>query len=91
MLAAIGHAVCVIDVKGTMGGIEVAGRTWYAANRGSFYSMVAGRARRRQFFHAGSVTRARSRSMVSTGVARVRGPASEMPLAVCAAIRRPSG
>ncbi|SPT60098.1 methylation-associated defense system protein kinase MAD6 [Actinomadura madurae] len=35
------HAVCVIDVKGTRGRVEVAGRRWYPSNRGSFHSPVA--------------------------------------------------
>ncbi|RKS78819.1 serine/threonine protein kinase [Actinomadura pelletieri DSM 43383] len=35
------HAVCIIDVKGTRGRVEVAGRRWYPSNRGSFHSPVA--------------------------------------------------
>lgn len=41
LLVVTGHAVCVIDVKGTVGRIEVARRRWYPANRGSFHSPVA--------------------------------------------------
>jgi serine/threonine protein kinase len=34
------HAVTLIDVKGTHGRIEVAGRRWYPSNRQSFFSPV---------------------------------------------------
>ncbi|MGH3847032.1 MAG: methylation-associated defense system protein kinase MAD6, partial [Pseudonocardiaceae bacterium] len=34
------HAVMLIDVKGTHGRIEVAGRRWYPSNRQSFFSPV---------------------------------------------------
>jgi serine/threonine protein kinase len=40
LIVVTGHAVCVIDVKGTHGRIDVAGFRWYPEGRGSFASPV---------------------------------------------------
>ncbi len=41
LIVVMPHSVCVIDVKGTRGRIEVSGRRWYPSNRGSFHSPVS--------------------------------------------------
>ena len=41
LVVVTGHAVYVIDVKGTHGRVEVIGRRWYPSNRAPFYSPVA--------------------------------------------------
>jgi hypothetical protein len=33
LVVVTGHSVCIIDVKGTRGRIEVSGRSWYPSNR----------------------------------------------------------
>ncbi len=40
ILLVTGHAIYLIDVKGTRGRIEVARRRWYPSNRQAFYSPV---------------------------------------------------
>ena len=40
LVVVTGHAVCVIDVKGTRGRTDVSGFRWYPENRGSFASPV---------------------------------------------------
>ena len=41
LVVVTGHSVCLIDVKGTRGRIEVAGRKWYPSRRAPYGSPVA--------------------------------------------------